>query len=1846
MSSKERCMFCFTGASHGTIVIKWLQELGYEVIVFIPDVGQARDLREMQRHCQDMGCVVIVDSLQDELVQNYLYPALQAKVELGISLSAPCIAKRQTELAKMHNCRVVSHGRRGDALLQYEMIFYSLDPNITVISPWTSRDFYSRFPSDEHILKYAEQNNLWVGGPKTMGMNTGDINLRHLAMGSGDVLQHITTTERVSEAETLSIEFREGLPVRVTNDKDQTTHTDPLIMYSYLNDVGRKHNIGVFDFFADPTIGQKKRHCFESPAHTILYTAHEDLENLTMDREVYKLRDMFVPEYNRLAKSGMWFSPEMSFLTSALRKSQERIDGVVMVQLYAGAVQPITRSSHASLYDRQLQSMAINDSLEPTDVEGYIHVHSLRLRAYTAIHTKHTPRAPSRWPAAKLVLADGSVYYGRAFGCPISVSGEVVFTTGMVGYPETVTDPSYSGQILCLTYPLIGNYGVPNLDRDAFGVSKHFESQNGKIHVTGLIVSEYCEEPSHWQQTLTLHEWLKSQNIPAVMMIDTRDLVKKLREQGSTLGKIVLNYDIPFSNPNERNLVAEVSVKEPRTYGHGDIKVLCIDMGVKMNTIRCFLKHNVTLKVVPHDWDITQEEYDGLFISNGPGDPMTCTKTIESVHWAQQQEKPIFGICMGNLMMGLACGAKTYKLKYGNRGQNQPCKCHVTNRVMITTQNHGYAIDTKTLPEDWAVYFTNCNDASNEGLRHKSKPFISVQFHPEARCGPQDTEYLFADFIENIQRYRIDQYIRTRPRKVLVLGAGGITIGQAGEFDYSGSQCCKSLKEEGIETVLINPNIATVQTTEGVADHVYFIPVTVPDVERVIVKEKPDGILLGFGGQTALNCGVALEKAGVLKRHGVRVLGTPVNAIEITEDRDLFSSTLLQINEHCAPSEAVTSIEDAMLAAKRIGYPVMVRCAFALGGLGSGICLNETELHDLVSKALANTPQALIEKSIKGWKEVEYEVVRDIKDNCITVCNMENFDPMGVHTGESIVVAPSQTLTNDEYHMLRTASIRIIRTLGIVGECNIQYGLDPHSQKYCVIEVNARLSRSSALASKATGYPLAHVAAKLALGMELSDVLNAVTGTTTACFEPSLDYCVVKIPRWDLTKFNMVSDKIGTVMKSVGEVMGIGRSFQEAIQKGLRQVDTSYAGVEPWDDPCEYDVEEEIRVPTPRRIFAIATALARGYTVQQIHDMCKVDKWFLEKLQDIIQLRTYIRATHENDLISIPRQVMAEAKAMGFSDKQIAKYTNADELEVRKHRKQLGVRPVVKQIDTVAGEFPAQCNYLYMSYNAQFDDIDFGEKIILILGCGVYRIGSSVEFDYSAVLAARSLRARGKRVAVLNYNPETVSTDYDESDRLYFDEISLERVLDIVDKECIEGIVISLGGQIAQNLAVPLQKAGAPIFGTSPDNIDIAEDRSQFSRLCDSIGVDQPPWASLSSMDDALRFCAKVGFPVLVRPSYVLSGSAMSVIWNQEDVDRYLRSATNVSGKYPVVISKYFQNAFEYDVDIVAHNGQIVVSAVSEHLEYAGVHSGDATMILPPVNADIETQNRMLEATSRLSKALCITGPMNVQYLHCEDGTLKVIEANVRASRSVPFVSKTLGISFPEAMAIAFTSEKQLAPVDKSHYNIRHYGVKAPMFSWIRLVGADPVLGVEMSSTGEVGVFGYRPEEVFLKALMCTTFRLPRKGIALAIDGEENNERFLPLARILAVQTNLALFALPETFQYLTTHGVNNVNLLYNPKESAFKPNYADAVQTDQFNLVIQLRIKTNDYLLRRLTAATGTNDYHIRRMAIDFGKSLLTEMRLAEWFVKSFVAVQHNDLEIEPYSAYLPKDRPRVAFE
>jgi carbamoyl-phosphate synthase (ammonia) len=999
-----------------------------------------------------------------------------------------------------------------------------------------------------------------------------------------------------------------------------------------------------------------------------------------------------------------------------------------------------------------------------------------------------------------LVLEDGSRWAGMSFGYEAPAEGEIVFNTGMVGYPENLTDPSYRGQFLISTYPIVGNYGVPDENvMDTNGLSAYMESD--RVHVSAFIVQDYSHHHSHWNSQKSLSQWLTEQRVPALYGIDTRALTKRIRDRGAMLAKIEFQQAMTsdgaaaavagstFANPNVRNLVAEVSTKEVRVFGKGNpTKLLAVDCGIKYNMIRHLVDRNCEVKMVPWNHPFAQEEYDGLFLSNGPGDPSTAPEVVAELKKiidgnGANSDKPIFGICMGNQLLGSAAGATTYKMPFGNRGQNQPVLNELTGRCVITPQNHGYAIDTTTLQDGWAPLFTNRNDGSNEGIYHKEKPWFSAQFHPEARGGPTETEDFFDLFVDMAKskgkqtsvaaHFTLNKLPMPNVSKVLLLGSGGLSIGQAGEFDYSGSQAIKALKEEGLETILINPNIASVQTNlhgDNQADTVYFMPVTPAFVEEIIKKERPDGIILSMGGQTGLNCGVELEQSGVLEKYDVQVLGTSVQSIMDTEDRDRFSAKLNEINESMAPSVAVDNVKDALEAAKEIGYPCMIRSAYALGGLGSGICGDEEEMMDMASKALATSPQILVEKSMLGWKELEYEVVRDRADNCITVCNMENFDPLGVHTGDSIVVAPSQTLSNDEYHMLRETAIKTVRHMGIVGECNIQYALNPFSKEYCIIEINPRLSRSSALASKATGYPLAFVAAKLALGHELPDLKNSVTQSTTACFEPALDYIVTKVPRWDLSKFDRVSRKIGSAMKSVGEVMAIGRTFEESLQKALRMVDPSVRGFEHhgWKEESKEHMEESLTQPSDTRINMIAKALDNRMSVQEVNRLTAIDPWFLYKLERIQKINDVLI---QHTLLSLTPTVMLQAKKSGFSDIQIAERLSdaPSEDAVREVRKSMSVTPFVKQIDTMAGEFPAATNYLYTTYNGDEHDVEFpnaGQGGKMVLGSGAYRIGSSVEFDWCSVAAIRTLRELGHKTVVVNYNPETVSTDYDECDRL------------------------------------------------------------------------------------------------------------------------------------------------------------------------------------------------------------------------------------------------------------------------------------------------------------------------------------------------------------------------------------------------------------------------------------------------------------------------------------------------
>ncbi|NXE83919.1 PYR1 protein, partial [Cochlearius cochlearius] len=1220
----------------------------------------------------------------------------------------------------------------------------------------------------------------------------------------------------------------------------------------------------------------------------------------------------------------------------------------------------------------------------------------------------------------------------------------------------------------------------------------------------------------------------------------------------------------------------------------GSLRITAVDCGLKYNQVRCLCERGAAVTVVPWDHPLDTADFDGLFISNGPGDPQLCQETVSSLRRVLDapQPKPIFGICLGHQLLSLALGARTYKMKYGNRGHNQPCLHEDTRRCFITAQNHGFAVEAGSLPPGWAPLFTNANDGSNEGLVHEHKPFFSVQFHPEHRAGPTDLEGLFDVFVETARDLRsgdgsartVRQRLRdwltydeapaggqdaARPRKVLILGSGGLSIGQAGEFDYSGSQAIKALKEENIQTVLINPNIATVQTSKGLADKVYFLPITPEYVTQVIRNERPDAVLLTFGGQTALNCGVELTKAGVLERYRVRVLGTPVTSIEMTEDRKVFVEKMEEIGEHVAPSEAAASLEQAQAAAERLGYPVLVRSAYALGGLGSGFANTREELVALVSQAFTHTSQVLVDKSLKGWKEIEYEV----------------------------------TLNDTEYFMLRRTAVKVVQHLGIVGECNIQFALNPESEQYYIIEVNARLSRSSALASKATGYPLAYVAAKLALGIPLPFLRNSVTNSTTANFEPSLDYCVVKIPRWDLSKFLRVSTKIGSSMKSVGEVMAIGRNFEEAFQKALRMVDENCVGFD----------HTELETPTDKRIFVLAAALRAGYSIERLYELTKIDRWFLHKMKNITDHAVLLESYREEQS-TMPPAVLKRAKQLGFSDKQVALAVLSTELAVRKMRRDLKILPVVKQIDTVAAEWPAQTNYLYLTYNGTEHDLAFREPHVMVIGSGVYRIGSSVEFDWCAVGCIQELRKMGFKTIMVNYNPETVSTDYDMCDRLYFDEISFEVVMDIYELENPEGVILSMGGQLPNNIAMALHRQQCRILGTSPEAIDSAENRFKFSRLLDSIGISQPLWKELSDME-------------------------------------------------------------EIDVDAVACDGVVVAIAISEHVENAGVHSGDATLVTPPQDITPKTLERIKAIVHAVGQELQVTGPFNLQLI-AKDDQLKVIECNVRVSRSFPFVSKTLGVDLV-ALASQVIMGEDVEPVGlmtgTGIVGVKVSGGQAgargwarargraapeppcpqvPQFSFSRLAGADVVLGVEMTSTGEVACFGENRCEAYLKAMLSTGFKIPKKNILLTIGSYKNKSELLPTVRTLE-SLGYKLYASLGTADFYTEHGIQvggeagagaalgrgagpdgrrcrqvmAVDWHFEEADGSeagareTQRSILDYLAENHFEMVINLSMRNSGG--RRLSSFV-TKGYRTRRLAVDYSVPLIIDIKCTKLFVEA----------------------------
>lgn len=1388
---------------------------------------------------------------------------------------------------------------------------------------------------------------------------------------------------------------------------------------------------------------------------------------------------------------------------------------------------------------------------------------------------------------------------------------------------------------------MVGNYGVPKDNVDKYGLSENFESY--QIHAAALIVQDYSYTYSHWNAQMSLSEWLKKENIPGIHGIDTRMLAKKIRSQGAMLGKIEFEgKTVEYADPNAKNLVAEVSTKEVKYYGKGNpLKITAVDCGIKSNIIRMLVERGAEVKLVPWDYDLYDDlpNCDGVFISNGPGDPVMCKKTIDELRKVINAEgdllKPVFGICLGNQLLALAAGAQTTKLPFGNRGQNQPVLNALTGECYITPQNHGYAVCGETLPADWETLFTNANDKTNEGIYHKSKPFFTAQFHPEAMGGPTDTAFLFDVFLDNVKSKSTTLKFPRRKiapptdkfEKVLLLGSGGLSIGQAGEFDYSGAQAIKALKESGAKVILMNPNIASVQTNGGTgpgkADQVFFLPVTPQYVEQIIKKERPDGILISMGGQTALNCGVELYRSGTLDKYGVKVMGTPVETVIATEDREIFNEKLKEIGEKIAPSKTAETVEEAKKVAMIIGYPVMIRAAYALGGLGSGICATEEILVEKANIALALSPQILVEKSLLGWKELEYEVVRDAADNCVTVCNMENFDPLGVHTGDSIVIAPSQTLSNKEYHMLRETALKVVRHLGVVGECNIQYALDPVSLDYCIIEVNARLSRSSALASKATGYPLAFVAAKIALGITLPEIQNSITGVTQACFEPSLDYCVTKMPRWDMGKFEGVSTNIGTAMKSVGEVMAIGRTWEESIQKAMRMVDPNVKGFEPRGKVYSPDdMVTELQKPTDKRIFAIAQALCnQEMPAAEITKHTNIDPWFLARLKKIADTGIKLK---EKDISMLSKAEILEAKQVGYSDVQLAALLRDNgkpvaDTTVRALRKSHNIVPFVKQIDTLAAEYPAQTNYLYMTYHADEDDISGDTQSRIVLGSGAYRIGSSVEFDWCGVSTIRALREMGFSSTMINYNPETVSTDYDECDQLYFEELSKERVMDVYEKENSQGVIVSMGGQIPNNIALPLHRDGVKVLGTCPMMIDSAEDREKFSRIIDDLGLQQALWKELADIPSALVFADKVGYPVLVRPSYVLSGAAMNVAYNAENLTEYLMEATALSPDHPVVISKFIIGGREIEMDGIAKDGEIKGCAIHEHIENAGVHSGDATLMLPTQTVSEYVLSRVEDATMKIVKKLNITGPFNIQYI-AKGSDVMVIECNLRASRSFPFISKTMGVDFIEAatklMVGSDVSDMNLPLIGTRNRPSTYVGVKASMFSFTRLGGADPILGVEMASTGEVACFGADAHEAFLKALLSTGFKMPKNRIALTIASDLVEEVVHHVW--LLHKLGFELCVTRETSIYLASKGIPATMVHYaNSKES---PNVCTMISNREIDMVINLPSSNSTEL---------KNNYLTRRYAVDFGVPLLTNPQLFRMFVEAIVKEREGKIII-----------------
>ena len=1501
-----------------------------------------------------------------------------------------------------------------------------------------------------------------------------------------------------------------------------------------------------------------------------------------------------------------------------------------------------------------------------------------------------------------LELEDGTKFIGNNFGFNSQTSGELVFQTGITGYPETITDPSYAGQLIVFTTPLINNYGFPKDCFNKYNINNSIEAN--KPHCYAIIVQEFTKNSSHYNAQNSFSKWLIDNKIIGLEGIDTRNLTKIIRENGSCRARV---YNIeeaiipPFIEIGNINLVDNIISKDLIEYkvNESNPTILFFDCGAKNSQLTALLERGLNIDRVPYNYEglnsnpyqLIKEKYSGIFISNGPGNPTQLTKLIallKSLLSNSEFNIPVFGICLGHQLLGLSAGFQVSKMKFGNRGHNIPC-CfideynHSTHRSIITSQNHGYALNddnVSLIPNEWDVLFKNVNDNSNEGICHKTKPFFSVQFHPEACGGPQDANFLFdiytnlvnnfnnhnstiKDIIsikKNIWNYLknncIDKSITQiiKKGKVLLLGSGGLSIGQAGEFDYSGSQAIKAFKECGLEVILNNPNIATIQTSKGLADKIYYTPITLEFVKKIIQKERPDYLSVSFGGQTALNCGINLYNDGILDELSIKVIGTNLKSVMISEDRDEFKKVLQEINIEVPPSECCNNLSDALNIAHHIGYPVLVRAGFCLGGQGSGFANNDDELKLLVEKALNISTTVIIDKSLKGWKELEYEIIRDNYNNCISVCNMENFDPLGVHTGESIVVAPSQTLNDEEYQTLRSVCFKIVRKMGIVGECNVQFALDTKSNKFYVIEMNARLSRSSALASKATGYPLAFIAAKLALGYSLTELKNKITMNTTACFEPSLDYLVVKIPRWDLSKFPQTPKTLGSHMKSVGEVMAIGRNFTEAIQKAIRMVGDYGDGLIPdlknkslWLSE-DLDINKKL-IPHDKRIVDIFNILYFNLMKpDEINKISGIDKWFIHQLNTIVSY--YYKLENYNNINDLSSDLILNSKKNGFSDKQIAFIRNTSEIEIRNLRNKYSISPFVKVIDTVAGEFPCYTNYLYLTYNASNSDNCIVEKDnVLVLGSGVYRIGSSVEFDWCCVTCIQQLRELGLGTIMINNNPETVSTDYDEADKLYFEELTVETVLSIynIEKRILEnssnlcefkGVILSMGGQNSNNIAMDLYRLKLKILGTNPEMIDMAENRYKFSRMLDTINIDQPKWKELTSIEEATKFCNDVSFPCLIRPSYVLSGAAMNVAYNNDELIAFLKNAKTVSQEHPVVISKFIEDAKEIEVDAVAENGKVLIFTISEHIENAGVHSGDATLVLPAQDLNKNTIDRIRNIIFKIGANLNITGPFNLQLI-AKDNNLKVIECNLRVSRSFPFASKTLDINMIKIASSLMCKPilKDVSIIDKyvkSYDNIEfnRIGVKVPQFSFHRLENADVDLGVEMSSTGEVAGFGCNRNIAYLKALASTGFKIPSISLTnlfLSIGKEKHKKEFQPIVKHI-LNMGWKVYTTDGTYNYYMNNMENmKMNKTdFNNMILLSKENILDYIKQKKFDLIINIPNSNN--VSSEPTVKDVSFGYKIRRMSLDFSISLLTDIKCSKLLIESIYYYYHKGIDLD----------------